>query len=291
MQDGRKIPKSLKRRISESNIIGDLAAGMRTRKSSLDANQQAFLNEIRAASPAMAEFCQQHKAVLGLNDLHKLSTEEVVLQARSLVECHDAVLECHDEIQALHEAIIQAEKRIKEVSKKEKDALLADLAQISSSSTVLAQISQKIERATGINISEGMSGLIKSLGAKLAPKGSDSDPTKTLSDVECFKKIMSAKSISMPATLVKAVMVAIVAPGGIPLVGAGLTMLPIVTMVWPAMVAWDVCRLPGNIVGSPFSTGNLNLLVKECEAGFSSGPVIAENMPRSTQKDSRSRTL
>ncbi|KYH12230.1 hypothetical protein [Neorickettsia sp. 179522] len=291
MQDGRKIPKSLKRRIEESNIIGDLAAGMRTRRSSLEASQQAFFDEVRSASPALAEFCQQHKAILGLNDLHKLSAEEVTLQARSLVEHHGVVLGCHGEIQALHEAIIQAEKRIKEISKREKEALLADFAKISTSSKVMTQISDKIEKITGINIADGMSGLMKSLGAKLAPKGSDSDPTKTLSDIECLKKITSAKSISMPMTLAKAVVIAIIAPGGIPLVGAGLTMLPIVTMVWPAMVAWDVLKLPGNIVGSPFATGNLNLLVKECEAGFCSGPVIAENMPQHSQRDSRARTL
>ncbi|QHD64886.1 hypothetical protein [Neorickettsia findlayensis] len=291
MQDGGKIPKSLKKRIEESNIIGDLASGMRTRKSSLEANQQVFFEEIGRTSSALAEFCQQHKATLGLNDLHKLSTEEVTLQARSLVEHYGVVLECHGEIQALHEAIIQAEKRIKEVSKREKEALLADFAKISASSAAIVQISEKIERLTGIDISNGMSGLMKSLGAKLAPKGNDSDPTKTLSDIDCLKKITSAKSISMPMTLVKAVIIAIVAPGGIPLVGAGLTMLPIVTMAWPAMVAWDVLKLPGNIVGSPFATGNLNLLVKECEAGFSSGPVIAENMPQYTQKDSRARTL
>ncbi|ACT69024.1 hypothetical protein ACJZTR_00095 [Neorickettsia risticii] len=291
MQDGGKIPKSLKRRIEESNIIGELAAGMRTRKSSLEANQETFFNEIRVTSPSLAEFCQQNKSLLGLNDLHRLSTEEVGVQARSLVECYDMVLECHGEVQALHEAIIQAEKRMKEVSKKEKEALVADLAKISSSSRVFTQISEKIERATGINISDGFSGLMKSLGAKIAPKGNDSDPTRTLSDIDCLKKIMQAKSLSTPVTLVKAVMVAIIAPGGIPLVGAGLTMLPIVTMVWPAMVAWDVLKLPSNIVGSPFNSGNISNLVKECEAGFSSGPAIAENMPRHTSRESKTRAL
>ncbi|ABD45682.1 hypothetical protein NSE_0027 [Neorickettsia sennetsu str. Miyayama] len=264
---------------------------MRTRRSSLEANQEAFLGEVRVASPSLAEFCRQNKNLLGLNDLHRLSTEEVIAQARSLVGCYDMVLECHCEVQALHEAIIQAEKKMKEVSKKEKEALLADLAKIEGSSGVLAQVSAKIEKATGIDISSGFSGLMKSLGAKIAPKGNDSDPTRTPSDIECLEKVMRAKSLSTPVTLVKAIVVAIVAPGGIPLVGAGLTMLPIVTMVWPAMVAWDVLKLPSNIAGSPFNSGNLNNVVKECEAGLNSGPKIAENMPRYGSRESKPRTL
>lgn len=290
MQDGsRKIPKSLKRRINESNIIGDLTSAMKTRrKTSLEGNQALFFEEIKLKNPGLAEFCSQNRTLLGLNDLDEFSPEDVQLQARSLAECYGTVLEDARALELLKEEIAKAETKLEKASDEEKKALIADLARISQSSEAMKQVIGKIESVTGLDLSNGMGGLMKTLMAKIGPKGDREDPTKTLTDLECLEKITSARSISMPLGLAKAMVAAIVMPN-VPLVGKSLAMTPIMTMVWPALVAWDVLSLPGNMLGSPFATGNLNNLVKECKAGLEKGPRVAENMPGCSPRESKGR--
>ncbi|AHX11003.1 hypothetical protein NHE_0028 [Neorickettsia helminthoeca str. Oregon] len=276
-KDG-KISRALKRKLEGSGIIGQLAEGITTRSATLEKHKEIFFSEVALHNPDLAEFCRRHATFLGLQDLGKISEEAVRTQAQSFLEGYEAASAMKDEVKELQAKMLKASEHLGKANPKAKKMLVEDLKAIGHSGTVAAKLMSGLESVTGIDMSKGFSGLMKGLASKIGPKGGDSDPTKTKSDMECLLAIKGAKSVSMPLTLVKGIMVAVAAPQGIPLAGAGLTMFPIVMMVWPALAIWDLCNLPQNIMGSPFASGNLNILVRECEAGFCGGPKIAENL-------------